>query len=207
MNRKSSKNFRFRLFSAILLVSTLLIDLSFMGYGLIARAQEADTISSSVSLASTDDFVITVQTDTAQSLAEQLEALALGSEPTLVKDINPEGGDSWPGSLTNVNGTLYFRADDGTHAEELWKSDGTAAGTVMVKDINPGSGWSEPWHLTDVNGTLYFGAIDGTHGAELWKSDGTASRDCHGQGYQPRGGMVGCNGSHRRERHPVFPSR
>ena len=40
--------------------------------------------------------------------------------------------------LTNVNGTLFFTANDGTHGHELWKSDGTAAGTVLVKDIIPG---------------------------------------------------------------------
>ena len=56
----------------------------------------------------------------------------------MVKDINPGLGDSGPSDLTNVNGTLYFQADDGVHGFELWKSDGTAAGTVMVKDINPG---------------------------------------------------------------------
>jgi len=35
-------------------------------------------------------------------------------------------------------------ADDGDFGQELWKSDGTAAGTVMVADINP-SGRFEPW--------------------------------------------------------------
>ncbi|NIP52547.1 MAG: hypothetical protein GWN61_15505, partial [candidate division Zixibacteria bacterium] len=46
---------------------------------------------------------------------------------------------SYPSSLINVNGTLFFAASDGIHGYELWKSDGTAAGTVMVKDINPGN--------------------------------------------------------------------
>ncbi|MCY7274697.1 MAG: DUF4347 domain-containing protein [Phormidesmis sp. CAN_BIN44] len=77
--------------------------------------------------------------------------------------------------LTNVNGTVYFQAYDPTNGNELWKSDGTVAGTVLVKDINPGSNSSYPNNLTNVNGTLYFRAFDPTNGNELWKSDGTAA--------------------------------
>jgi trimeric autotransporter adhesin len=84
----------------------------------------------------------------------------------MVKDIKP-GASSSPSYITNVNGTLYFAANDGVHGTELWKSDGTEAGTVMVKDINP-SGGSFPEDLTNVNGALYFTADDGVHGPELW---------------------------------------
>ena len=38
-----------------------------------------------------------------------------------------------------MGGTLFFTANDGIHGLELWKSDGTAAGTVLVKDIRPGA--------------------------------------------------------------------
>src|SRR6266511_1197498 len=88
----------------------------------------------------------------------------------LVKDINPGAGNSYPG---NVNGAGYFAADDGAHGFELWRSDGTEAGTTMGKDINPGPGDTSPLWFTDVNGTLFFRADDGVHGTELWKSDGT----------------------------------
>ena len=80
-----------------------------------------------------------------------------------------------PYYLTAVGNTLYFVANDGTYGYELWKSDGTAAGTVMVKDIYSGSSSSSPYYLTAVGNTLYFRANDGTNGYELWKSDGTAS--------------------------------
>ncbi len=36
-----------------------------------------------------------------------------------------------------MNGTLYFLASDGTTGIELWKSDGTSAGTVLVRDVLP----------------------------------------------------------------------
>src|SRR5262245_20742893 len=53
---------------------------------------------------------------------------------SLVKVINPAGIS--PGPMVHVSGTLFFAADDGINGTELWKSDGTAAGTALFKDIN-----------------------------------------------------------------------
>ena len=69
------------------------------------------------------------------------------------------------------NGTLFFDADDDVNGRQLWKTNGTTAGTKLVKKIAPYG--SYPENLTDVNGILYFDANDDIHGTELWKSDGT----------------------------------
>jgi MYXO-CTERM domain-containing protein len=103
------------------------------------------------------------------------QALASVPTPLLVRDIWPGNLSSNPSSMVNVNGTLFFAADDGVGGKELWKSDGTAAGTVLVKDIRPGSWGSDPAYLTNVNGTLFFAADATGWGPELWKSDGTTA--------------------------------
>ena len=74
----------------------------------------------------------------------------------MVKDIDSGSVPSYPTSLTAVGNTLYFSANDGTNGAELWKSDGTASGTVMVKDINSGSSRQFSSHFTAVGNTLFF---------------------------------------------------
>jgi ELWxxDGT repeat protein len=94
----------------------------------------------------------------------------------LLKDINSGSGDSDPDAAPVVmNDIVYFVADNGINGDELWKSDGTTAGTVMVKDIYPGLQASFPQLLTVMNGFVYFRANNGAHGVELWRSDGTAA--------------------------------
>ncbi|NTX07362.1 ELWxxDGT repeat protein [Myxococcus sp. CA040A] len=95
----------------------------------------------------------------------------------LVKDISTVGiyeSTTSPYTLFPVGRRLYLRADDHIKGEELWKSDGTPASTVLVKDIYPGSTGSVPWEFASVGDTLYFSASDGT-GRALWKSDGSAA--------------------------------
>lgn len=93
-----------------------------------------------------------------------------------VKDINPTNGDYVPGPyyLTDVNGTLFFTADDGIHGTELWKSDGTREGTKMVKDITSGIDPSYIYGLSSFDGKLYFATFSFADEAyHLWSSDGS----------------------------------
>lgn len=106
-----------------------------------------------------------------------LSALSFG-QITQVKDINPNAASSSPSTFFDYNGTLFFRASNGTDGVELWKSDGTSNGTVMVKNINPvvsTTSNSNPSNFTTFNNQIYFTATTGTTltGSELWKTDGT----------------------------------
>jgi ELWxxDGT repeat protein len=92
----------------------------------------------------------------------------------LVKAIGTiESFGGYPHGFVKVGSRLYFAANDQANPfnegnEELWRTDGTTAGTKLVMDIDP-EGASRPQALTNVNGSLYFTANDGTHGRELWR--------------------------------------
>jgi ELWxxDGT repeat protein len=101
----------------------------------------------------------------------------------LLKEINPgvasSGSDGFTPTRSNeatvFKGALYFMANDGHHGFELWKTDGTAAGTVLVKDMNPGSESTDldVDEFKPLNGSLYFVANAGLGGYGLWRTDGT----------------------------------
>lgn len=79
------------------------------------------------------------------------------SETTLIELVVGAGGSD-PQNFTNVGGTIFFTATDAINGRELWKSDGTVAGTSLVKDIFVGVSNSNPTSLTNVNGRLFFAA-------------------------------------------------
>jgi ELWxxDGT repeat protein len=82
---------------------------------------------------------------------------------------------SLPKEFAVVGSQVFFQACDSAHGCELWKTDGTSAGTVLVQDINPGTANSSPVSLYADGSTAYFSACDNVVGCELYKSDGTAA--------------------------------
>lgn len=70
---------------------------------------------------------------------------------------------------------ILFVASEPASGRELWKTDGTPAGTARVADLWPGSSGSDPATLTPFDGRVYFAAREPAHGLELWSSDGTTA--------------------------------
>jgi ELWxxDGT repeat protein/cysteine-rich repeat protein len=84
----------------------------------------------------------------------------------LLRDLDPTD-TTVPSFLTSLGDALFFTAHTPSFGRELWRTDGTPAGTVMVKNIHlTRSGYPE--ELTDVAGALFFYADDGLAGEELW---------------------------------------
>lgn len=88
----------------------------------------------------------------------------------LVRDIAVGPASSAPRNLVVFNEAIYFLADDGIHVEELWRSDGTAAGTTMIRDIV-----STPFEkigyevMAPTAHALFLAAGSHTQGIELWR--------------------------------------
>ncbi len=100
----------------------------------------------------------------------------------LVKDINHATNSNPANNLRGFKNTfavlkkcVYYAANDGIHGTELWRSDGTEAGTYMVKDINDNdTSSSYPSYITAFQDKIYFRAYNPATGYEMYQSDGTA---------------------------------
>jgi ELWxxDGT repeat protein len=124
-------------------------------------------------------------------------APALGLTPHLVKDINPTSvpGSSNPRRYVTVGGLTFFSADDGESGRELWRTDGTAAGTFQVVDACPGECSSHPSFVARTERSYFFGLYaqdppsHSNFPTELWVTDGLPSHTFQlARGRMPRSG-------------------
>jgi ELWxxDGT repeat protein len=97
----------------------------------------------------------------------------------LVRDTRPGAasglgtGNELDWQLRARPGQLLFVVDDGL-GDEVWRTDGTTAGTALVTDIAPGPA-SALISLgpTTADGRVLFAATSPTTGRDLWSTDGT----------------------------------
>lgn len=86
---------------------------------------------------------------------------------TLVQDIASGPVSSTPRRLTAADGQLFFTLTAGL---DLWRTDGTASGTVSLGTFN-----GEPESLQAIGGTVFFSGYNANGGGRtLWKSNGGA---------------------------------
>jgi len=89
----------------------------------------------------------------------ELDPGSAGSDPVSFQQLTPE--------------LVLFAATTEASGRELWKTDGTQAGTSMLKDLRPGSDSSHPHALTLVGDSVFFVANNSEDVAQVWVSDGT----------------------------------
>jgi ELWxxDGT repeat protein len=101
---------------------------------------------------------------------------------------------SLPQDYTVVGNQAYFAANDGS-GFGLWKTDGTAAGTVLVQDFSgsdPYATVSSVHDLTNVGGTLCF-LVDHNGTPQLWAAHGNTAQEL--LDFQSAGNLVNVGGT------------
>ena len=100
-------------------------------------------------------------------------------------DVNPGSASSRPRWVTSVGDKLFFTARDGAHGRELWRSDGTEAGTrLVVTSTFPGGAPRR----SRTPGHAVLQLLRRRGGRELWRSNGTADGTRLVKDIKPRGG-------------------
>lgn len=94
-----------------------------------------------------------------------------------VKNIHPISGSSAISQIYKLfptNNFLFFPANDNVHGTELWRSDGTEAGTQIVIDLEPGLAGSINHMIASTSNNVFF-SRNMPSGIIIFASDGTES--------------------------------
>jgi ELWxxDGT repeat protein len=107
--------------------------------------------------------------------AETLRPAPAGGGPArLVADLQTaplHGSTLGDQDILVTDGGTYFKAvaDLPVRRGQIWKTDGTAAGTVLLHEFSG----VDATGMVEIDGVVLFGGRTWDHGAELWRTDGT----------------------------------
>ncbi|MEP7008883.1 MAG: ELWxxDGT repeat protein [Acidobacteriota bacterium] len=91
-----------------------------------------------------------------------------------IADLAPGPEGSFPYGFVRLGSVTLFAATVPGLGGELWRTDGTAAGTFLLGDANPGAESAHPLFLGDLGGEAYYRECDDAAGCELWATNGAA---------------------------------
>ncbi len=97
-----------------------------------------------------------------------------GGVATRIADLAPGSASSFPRGFVRHGDLTLFSATVPGLGEELWRTDGTAAGTFLLKDSNTGAADAHPRFLGRRGEKAYFALCDAASGCEPWVTNGTA---------------------------------
>ncbi|MGE0638909.1 MAG: hypothetical protein AB7G12_03410 [Thermoanaerobaculia bacterium] len=143
-------------------------------------AQEIVTLADGSRLLGELPFLaVTFDTGTSNFTYELWRSDGSGAGTRKIADLPSAAGanaSDWRhGAIGDGGEAVYFPWFDGAHGRELWRSDGSAAGTGILADLAPGPGGSIPRGLVSVGDQVLFAAKGPASGIDLWQvAGGTA---------------------------------
>jgi ELWxxDGT repeat protein len=140
-------------------------------------AQNVVSIQEKSSFAINDSLLIYRLGDFTNTGAEPFVTNGASNGSRLLKDIfKGFRRGSIPTDFVKLGNSFLFSATTNGDGKELWKTDGTEAGTILLKNINLKSAGSDGFSFRNtINNQLIFYANTEASGFEVWRSDGTTN--------------------------------
>lgn len=140
------------------------------GTGLVKDIRTGSNVSSSIDNLAAFGSTLFFTANDGSNGNELWSSDGTSAGTSLFKDFRPATNDSSASASSftalNVGGTdyLYFRSTTSAAGSELWRTDGTAAGTTQVADLYAGATGSNPTELTAAGSGFYLSASNGFSG-------------------------------------------